>query len=385
MAISKYNENGKEYFKVYVNVRSPSDKSKRIQKYSYRLKTESEARREEKKLLQEATREIQRLEGLGLLWEEVVNLWALEFKQGHLFSKVGKRSSIEYVGVVRKWTDSWNKRFAYELSRADGRDLIIRIEKAGLSRNYQKKVKNIVNSVFEWAIEFKHIREATTSPLKGLLIDNSVERVPEILSLEDIKNFLRAAKALNHQWYPIWSFAVLTGMRSGELQALTWGQIDLEKEIILVDKSYDSNLKETGSTKGRYWRTVPINKSLRNLILELKQGKKIAESDHVLPRIKDWDNGDQAAPLKTFLKSINMKPIKFHALRACFATQMLSNGVPAPIVMKIGGWKKTSTMDIYLRLAGVDTKGATVGLQFIPEEIDFGENIIDLFQKGKLS
>lgn len=385
MAISKYNENGKEYFKVYINVRSPSDKSRRIQKYAFKIKTEAEARREEKKLLQEASREIQRIEGFGLLWEEVVNLWTLEINNGHLFSKVGKRSSIEYVGVIRKWTEPWNKRFGFELSRADGRDLITRMEKTGLSRNYQKKIKNIVNSVFEWAIEFKHIRETTTSPLRGLLIDNSIERVPEILTLEEIKRFLSAAKVLNHRWYPIWSFAVLTGMRSGELHALTWQQIDLEKEIILVDRAYDSNLKETGSTKGRYWRTVPINKSLRNLILELKKEKDLPSSEFVLPRVKDWDNGDQAVPLRTFLKSLNMKTVRFHALRACFATQMLSNGVPAPVVMKIGGWKKTSTMDIYLRLAGVDTKGATSGLQFMPEEIDFKDNVMELLNKGRLA
>ena len=76
-----------------------------------------------------------------------------------------------------------------------------------------------------------------------------------------------------------------------------------------------------------------------------------------------------------------MKSIKFHSLRACFATQMLANGVSAPIVMKIGGWKKSSTMDIYLRLAGVDTKGATDCLEFVPDELDFGDNVVNLFGK----
>ena len=107
-------------------------------------------------------------------------------------------------------------------------------------------------------------------------------------------------------------------------------------------------------------------------------------SDKVLPRSKDWDNGDQAVPLKRFLKSINVKPIKIHALRACFATQMLANGVPAPVVMKIGGWKKSATMDIYLRLAGVDVKGATDCLEFCPNDIKFGDNLVEL-NKYKLN
>jgi len=80
--------------------------------------------------------------------------------------------------------------------------------------------------------------------------------------------------------------------------------------------------------------------------------------------------------LKTFLKSL------IHALRASLATQILSSGVPAPIVMKIGGWKNNSTMDIYLRLGGVDTKGATKCLGFVPTEIDFGGHVINLFPSG---
>jgi hypothetical protein len=73
-------------------------------------------------------------------------------------------------------------------------------------------------------------------------------------------------------------------------------------------------------------------------------------------------------PLKAFLRSIKVKPIKFHALRACFATQMVAKGVSAPIVMKIGG---------------VDTKGATDCLHFVPEDFNFGDNVVSIFEKGK--
>jgi len=47
---------------------------------------------------------------------------------------------------------------------------------------------------------------------------------------------------------------------------------------------------------------------------------------------------------------------------------MLANGVFAPIVMKIGGRKKSATIDIYLRLAGVDTKGAIDCFHFASED-----------------
>ena len=377
MAIMKYEEDGQVFWRVYVHVRSSTNKRKRFQKSIFRLKTIAEARREEKKLIRQLSMEVQKYDGLGFCWDDVVHLWWKEVQAGYL-GRITERSAEGYLSIINKWTKDWNGRPAAELTRADGRNLLQRMDKANLSKSYQKKVKNIINKVYDWGIEFSFIIGNNTSPLKGLLIDKGEEKAPDILSLEEIKKLLTAAKAVDHHWYPIWAFAILTGMRSGELHALTWDQIDLEKNLIMVDRSYDSNVKKTGPTKGRYWRTVPINSSLRNLILDLKAGPKKSGTHHVLPRSKDWDNGDQAVPLRNFLKSINLKPIKFHALRACFATQMLANGVPAPVVMKVGGWKKSSTMDIYLRLAGVDTKGATDCLQFVPDQISFGDNVVSL-------
>ena len=50
---------------------------------------------------------------------------------------------------------------------------------------------------------------------------------------------------------------------------------------------------------------------------------------------------------------------------------MLSQGVPLVKVMSIVGHKKMETTDIYLRLAGVDVKGATDALSYsVPLESD---------------
>jgi integrase len=376
MAIVKYVENDETFWRVYVHIRSRTNKSKRFQKSIFNLKSEAEAKREEKKYIRQLSMEAQKYDGEGLCWIDIIELWWQEVKAGYLGS-VSQRSAEGYLSIIKKWTSHWNGVQGSAIGRADAKILLNKLEQSGLSRSYQKKVKNIINKVYEWGMEFGYISGVKNSPLKGITIDKGEEKVPDILSLEEIKKFLTAANAVGHQWYPIWAFAVLTGMRSGELHALTWDQIDMEKNLILVDRSYDSNVKKIGPTKARYWRTIPINPSLRKLILDLKMNPVLISQNHVLPRIKDWDNGDQAMPLKNFLKSINLKPIKFHALRACFATQMLANGVPSPIVMKIGGWKKSATMDIYLRLAGVDTKGATDCLQFVPEEICFGGNVVN--------
>lgn len=89
-------------------------------------------------------------------------------------------------------------------------------------------------------------------------------------------------------------------MRNGELYALTWDQIDLEKDLILVDRSYDSNAKNSVPTKGRYWRTVPINSYLRKLLQDIKRDRDIPKNEYVLPRLKEWANEIRLCHSKTF-------------------------------------------------------------------------------------
>jgi integrase len=50
--------------------------------------------------------------------------------------------------------------------------------------------------------------------------------------------------------------------------------------------------------------------------------------------------------------------IRFHDLRASWATLLLTNGVAATVVMAMGGWHDLKTMNKYLRLAGLDVDGA---------------------------
>ena len=86
----------------------------------------------------------------------------------------------------------------------------------------------------------------------------------------------------------------------------------------------------------------------------------------ILPRLNRWENGVQAAVLRTFCLEHRLPSVKFHTLRACFGTQLLRQGIAAVIVMKIAGWKDLKTMQRYIRLAGVEVAGATDKLSVLP-------------------
>jgi integrase len=113
---------------------------------------------------------------------------------------------------------------------------------------------------------------------------------------------------------------------------------------------------------------VPISSELyRFLTVELKVQDK-GPDDYVLPHFSDWKSGYQASILRGFCEANGLPSVRFHTLRACFATQLIATGVPATVVMKIAGWKDMKTMQRYVRLAGIDEAGATEGLSFIPTD-----------------
>ena len=77
-----------------------------------------------------------------------------------------------------------------------------------------------------------------------------------------------------------------------------------------------------------------------------------------MPRIYAWDKGQQAERLRLFLSGLwDLPSIRFHDLRATWATILLSQGIAPIRVMMMGGWKNLKTMQYYVRKVGVDLTG----------------------------
>jgi integrase len=249
---------------------------------------------------------------------------------------------------------------------------------SGASLSYQNKMKVIINRVFVFGIEYGLIPEMERSPVHGISLGRIEEKKPEILTIAEIRRLLQEARSLDHPWYPIWALALLTGMRNGELFALQWSDIDWENKMLSVNKSYNCRRKAVKSTKSGEYRSVPISADLLALLQDLKA--QAGARQHVLPRVSRWANGDQARELRAFCIGIGLPPVRFHTLRACFATQLIRNGVPPIQIQKVCGWKDLDTMQCYIRMAGIEITGVTESLKVLPEA-DVMAKVVNLFTK----
>lgn len=384
MTVRSYQKDGKRLWRVTIDMRSPDIPTARIQGKQSGFKSEREALAAEKRLLKDAARKLAVRESKGSTWGEVIRRWELYHRQNPSDRYV-LTTIVDHSAMLQRWTSPWLKIVASELTRGDGREVLRFAEGEGKNTAFIKRLKNTINVIYTWGIEERLITGVHQSPVHGLSIKKQTEeKVPEILTLEQIRTLLRKAKEQDHEWYSIWVTAVLTGCRSGELFSLKKSDFEIISRkaaiaedqkpadqrnygILRVRRSWNTRFKQFTSTKAGYWRNVPISKDFYWFLLGELKFETLKSEDFLLPRIIYWRRGEQAKVLRCFCQEIGLPSIRFHALRACFATQLISAGVPAATVMKICGWRDLSTMQRYIRLAGIDEAGATEALDLIPQ------------------
>jgi integrase len=129
-------------------------------------------------------------------------------------------------------------------------------ESHGAKKSLLNSIKSSINLIYNWGVEEGLITGsnlASKSPVFGLGLDTKEEKLKPILTLDEVRKFLLEAKIQKHPWYQIWAFAVLTGMRSGELMALDWGDVDEKNGIIHVSKSFYKRINTTKCPKNGTW------------------------------------------------------------------------------------------------------------------------------------
>ena len=271
----------------------------------------------------------------------------------------GRDVSIKTVDSYRLCLEAhtcseWEERLIDSITAQEIRELI-KAKVGHRSASHQKNVLKYIRGAFTFAVDKAYLNRNPTPAMK-FQIGNKIKKS---LTEEQVNILLTQAKLVDSRWYTIWCAALYTGMRNGELYALTWDKVNLETSKILVDSSWNNKdgFKDTKSGDDRIVEIAP------NLLIILKELKlRNLNPPFVLPRIGKWDKGRQAEDLRMFLEGCSLPSIRFHDLRATWATIMLSKGIAPIKVMAMGGWKDLKTMQIYIRKAGVNVNGITDNL-----------------------
>lgn len=310
------------------------------------IKTKAEANRVYAELVLQVERKLQ---------EIIVPKWSTllqEYPKACLEKGMTSKTVENYSVCLKAHTlETWGERLVNTITTEEIRALI-KARVGDRAPSHQKNVLKFIRGVFKYALELGVINRDPTPDMKF----RTGDKIKRVLTEDQTKTLLEKAKSFHWEWYPHVTMALYTGMRNGELYALTWDKVNLNERKLLVDSSWN---KKDGfkCTKSGNDRIVEIAPSLLPLLQELKL--KSGDSHFVLPRISQWDDGQQAMVLRMFLIGLGLPVVRFHDLRATWATLLLGKGVEPAKVMIMGGWNDLKTMMVYMRKAGIDIRGIT--------------------------
>ncbi|WEV61281.1 tyrosine-type recombinase/integrase [Streptococcaceae bacterium ESL0729] len=203
----------------------------------------------------------------------------------------------------------------------------------GLSNNYIRSVHQILQQVFDLAIKLGYLNKNAAK-----IVGNVKKEKPKVdfWTREEFQRFINTfdkSDLLEYQKFIIFWFFFMTGIRTSELQALTWSDLDFKNETIYVHKSmyyknkdeYTINDTKTLSST----RLLYLDKDTINYMMEWKERQKeVGNIDFIfsltgLPLVKST----LSRIISIHAEFAGVKKIRVHDLRHSHASLMLELGM----------------------------------------------------------
>lgn len=237
------------------------------------------------------------------------------------------------------------------------------IDNTKLSNNSIDKNLILLRSIIQKQVDEGALFVNPVDKVKKLKIETQEMRA---LNTEEALKLLDTCKKHCPDFYPMLFTAMFTGMRRGEILALTWDKINWVKNEINIDRDIYKGKFGTPKTKASI-RKIKMSKELVFVLKEWKLKSKSNDNNFVFASQAGNSLQPRNFVRRKFLPMVNragLGKLRWHDLRHTYASLLIYKNVPIKFIQtQLGHSSIKMTMDRYGHL--------------LPETCEQGINALD--------
>ncbi len=210
-----------------------------------------------------------------------------------------------------------------------------------LARNYSYTYQNQVINAIKL---FYKVHNNSVLNINSIERPKKSKRLPEVLSINEIKAILGALRNLKHK--TLFCLIYSCGLRIGEALQLQLKDIDLQRNLV--------HLKAGKGKKDRY---IPLSINMRNLLPIYYQSYQPQKFVFEGLDAKPYSAASARKILKkALLQTTIKKRVTLHTLRHSYATHLLENGTDIRFIQEFLGHSNPKTTMIYTHVSTASLK-----------------------------
>ena len=255
--------------------------------------------------------------------------------------RVKESTFANYTMKVEKHIiPAFGSRIISQITEDDICKFIDNKKNEGLSIRYISDILIIIKSMFKYAVRLYHI----FNPMDGITLEKKGNPDIRLLDSEEqklLENYISENHTLTTMGIAL---TMTTGLRIGELCALQWKDIDLEKRILTVRKTMQRIQTHNSTAKTKLIITEPKSESSkRNIPITKKVAELLSsfqgQSDEYI--LTGGNNPIEPRTMQyrfaKILKNVNLPSVHFHALRHIFASTCIKLGFDVKALSELLG------------------------------------------------
>jgi|GEM_PF-297617 len=246
------------------------------------------------------------------------------------------------------------------------RCLLKRLRESGIGGRTQQLVRSTLHCALQTAVKLELVHRNAAA-----LVDTPKhqKRSVHILTVDEAKRLLEKSKQTDY--YALFCLAITLGARQGELFALRWRDLNLDKGFISINSTLtldaQGKLAPTSPKTRTSIRRVPLSVEAYIALRELKERSEPKDPDSYVFLAAEGGPIRKSNFIRRvfhpLLVAAELPNITFHSLRHVCVSLLLASGQNEKVIAGLVGHASTRlTMDVYAHLPPAGLQSAAIAM-----------------------